>query len=378
MTTTPPRTSIVPLAMPASLDASDAWALLGAVRVDVAVQRETWGHADLTYPAEMLLVLHRDDTHSRRAAFLAVTDPLPATPGPGDVHGVAHVHLPLDGNTHLAEISVAVDPARQHEGIGGALLTEAEAFVAALGRTVVILDSAHAGEPAADDPQALTPPTGSGRIRADHPAAVFAIEHDYAFEQAERYSVLHVPEIDPDALAQLADDAAHHAGDDYRVVTWTDRCPDERVDDWALLATRMSTDVPLAALDLTEDPWDAARIRDDERTYADSGRGYVVCAAEHVPTGRLVAYTEITYPLAAPEIAYQDDTLVLREHRGHRLGMLVKTANLRELARLRPSTLRIHTWNAEENAHMLAINVALGFRPTGVLALWQRRLGADV
>jgi hypothetical protein len=136
----------------------------------------------------------------------------------------------------------------------------------------------------------------------------------------------------------------------------------------------MSTDVPLAALDLEEDPWDAARIRDDERTYADSGRGYVVCAAEHVPTGRLVAYTEITYPLAAPEIAYQDDTLVLREHRGHRLGMLVKTANLRELDRLRPATRRIHTWNAEENAHMLAINVALGFRPSGVLALWQRRL----
>lgn len=371
---TPPPTAVVRLTMPATLDAPDAWALHGAVRVDAAVQRETWGYDDLTYPAEMLLVLHRDDTHARRISLVAVTDPLPPDPGPRDVHGVAHLHLPLDGNTHLSEVSIAVDPARRRDGIGTALLAAAEALLTDLGRTVVVLDSAHAGEPTAADPQALVPPTGSGRIRADHPAASFALRHGYAFEQAERYSVLRVPELEPSLVESLADDAAQAAGTDYRVITWADRCPDERVEDWALLATSMSVAPPLAGLDYDEDPWDAQRIRDEEQTYADSGRGCVVAAAEHVPSGRLVAYTEITFPHAAPEIAYQDDTLVLPEHRGHRLGMLIKTANLRELARVRPATERIHTWNAEENAHMLAINVALGFRPAGVLALWQRRL----
>ena len=71
--------------------------------------------------------------------------------------------------------------------------------------------------------------------------------------------------------------------------------------------------------------------------------------------------------------AFQEDTLVLREHRGRRLGMLVKTANLARLAEVQPGARRIGTWNAEENAHMLAINVALGFRPAGVWAAWQRR-----
>ncbi len=62
---------------------------------------------------------------------------------------------------------------------------------------------------------------------------------------------------------------------------------------------------------------------------------------------------------------------MLREHRGRSLGLLVKVAVLDELARSRPSARRVHTWNAEENRHMLAINVALGFAPAGVEAEWQ-------
>ena len=36
----------------------------------------------------------------------------------------------------------------------------------------------------------------------------------------------------------------------------------------------------------------------------------------------------------------------------------------------------MHTWNAQENAHMLAINVALGFAPASVDAEWQLVLDA--
>ncbi|WP_407320279.1 hypothetical protein UQW22_07455 [Isoptericola halotolerans] len=45
--------------------------------------------------------------------------------------------------------------------------------------------------------------------------------------------------------------------------------------------------------------------------------------------------------------------------------MLVEALNLRALARTHPSVRRVRTWNAEENEHMLAIDVALGFRPEG-------------
>jgi hypothetical protein len=34
----------------------------------------------------------------------------------------------------------------------------------------------------------------------------------------------------------------------------------------------------------------------------------------------------------------------------------------------------VHTWNAEVNTHMVAVNDALGFRPVEYLAEFQRRL----
>ena len=59
-------------------------------------------------------------------------------------------------------------------------------------------------------------------------------------------------------------------------------------------------------------------------------------------------------------------------HRGHRLGMLVKILNIRRLLTEYPNVERIVTFNAAENDHMLAINVALGFRPAGTTANGRR------
>ena len=59
----------------------------------------------------------------------------------------------------------------------------------------------------------------------------------------------------------------------------------------------------------------------------------------------------------------QWDTIVLPEHRGHRLVMRVKAANLIALREAMPEARAIITWNAEENRPMLDVNEALGFRP---------------
>jgi hypothetical protein len=68
--------------------------------------------------------------------------------------------------------------------------------------------------------------------------------------------------------------------------------------------------------------------------------------------------------------AYQWDTIVLRDHRGHRLGMLAKVINLRMLLREVPEARRVVAWNAESNTHMVAINDAIGFQPVERLAEW--------
>jgi RimJ/RimL family protein N-acetyltransferase len=93
-----------------------------------------------------------------------------------------------------------------------------------------------------------------------------------------------------------------------------------------------------------------------------------------VRDGRLVAFTDLHVPLATDEQARQGATLVLREHRGHRLGALVKSAVLRDLATASPQTRRITTYNLEGNAPMVAVNTALGFQPAGQTSMWSLRL----
>ena len=73
--------------------------------------------------------------------------------------------------------------------------------------------------------------------------------------------------------------------------------------------------------------------------------------------------------------AEQMDTLVLREHRGHRLGMLLKLTNLRELTTRFPSCDRVETVNAEENRPMLDMNDSIGFATTCFSARWRKEMG---
>ncbi len=354
--------------VPASLDDDDAWALHGEAALEQAVHLDAWGYTDLAFPATATLAALRDRQYVERT-HLVVTHPERSR----EVIGTAFLRAPLAGNTHMLETEILVHPDHRRQGIGSALLAEVERRTRAMGRRLLIVGSDHPPEPPADDPEAMTPPTGSGRIRRGDPFARFAATHGLALEQAERYSVLPLP-VDVALLERLRAEAQAAAGPDYRVVTWQDRCPDEWVDGLAVLETRMSTDAPSAGLEIEEDPWDAARIRAAEAMSADSGRGSLGAAALHVPSGTLAGFTEVEYPVDAPGVVFQEDTLVLREHRGHRLGMLVKAANLQELARVRPDARRVHTWNAEENAFMLRINVALGFRPAGIYGAWKKSL----
>ncbi len=65
------------------------------------------------------------------------------------------------------------------------------------------------------------------------------------------------------------------------------------------------------------------------------------------------------------------------EHRGHRLGLAVKLANLDFLAEREPAVRMIGTGNAQENAPMIAVNDMLGFEIAGVGMFWQKQLGRD-
>ena len=65
-------------------------------------------------------------------------------------------------------------------------------------------------------------------------------------------------------------------------------------------------------------------------------------------------------------------TLVHPEHRGHRLGLAVKLANLEALAHEAPLVRRIVTGNARVNAPMIAVNDLMGFEVAGAGYFWQK------
>ena len=145
----------------------------------------------------------------------------------------------------------------------------------------------------------------------------------------------------PTRLEELLADARTAAAG-YRVVQWSPPTPDEFVDGYAWMKSRMSTDAPAGALEFDEETWDAARLARHDSTYTDGGRLMLVTAAQHIETGALCAFNELVIGPDRTAASHQEDTLVLKEHRGHRLGMLVKCAGPADLARARPRVAAHH------------------------------------
>jgi GNAT superfamily N-acetyltransferase len=159
------------------------------------------------------------------------------------------------------------------------------------------------------------------------------------------------------------------------VHTWVARTPERWIEDRAVLATRMSTDAPTAGLEEPEDAWTADRVRENDDRQERNPRRRLFAAVEHLPSGRLVGFTILSVPVEEHRPVQQYPTLVLREHRGHRLGMLVKLANLHQLERVAPRNPGVLTYNAEENRPMLDVNEAVGFVAIAYEGAWRKDLG---
>lgn len=363
--------SIREVPVPASLDAPDAWALHGMVEAQNASVRDVWGSDDFATTPRRALSQLTDHTYTRHVRLVAVDDATDAA-DPARVVGFARVDLPLTDNTHTGWLDLGVRPGHRGRGVGDALHAAALDVARAAGRTRLMTETEQPVEPP-PGPDTLGAPTGEGLLDGTDVPVRFALARGWKLEQVARHSRLTLP-LDPEALEAHRARAAEAAGPDYRPVTWTDATPDDRIEQMAALHVRMSTDEPTAGLDVEEEVWDAARVRHDDAETLARDEHLLTTAVEHVPTGTLVAYSSFMIPPHTDEFAWQLDTLVAHEHRGHRLGMLVKAVQLQALAAQHPSVRRISTWNAEENSFMLAINIALGFRPAGGSGVWQLSL----
>ncbi|WP_213815797.1 GNAT family N-acetyltransferase [Glaciihabitans sp. dw_435] len=349
------------LEIPATIQAPDATDFLRMTALRNEIEAEIIGSRILAVEGAELLPTWLDPFQPKRLLVARVDDRMVA-------RGVYETGA--DASAPEAWVAIEVLPEFRRQGIGAALYNDVERMARAEGRTVLQGYGIVNADPRG---RRLHSPTGFGSVPEDAPVVRFARARGFSLEQVERASQLLLPP-DRGTIAALFAEASASAGNDYRIARWVGRTPDEWIDDIALLGTRMSTDAPNAGLEVTEDIWDAARIRAKEEREESSPITNLVAAAEHVPSGRLVAYTELSVPRELERAVSQEDTLVLREHRGHRLGMLVKLANIRQLDDTHPGHPAITTFNAEENRHMLSVNEAVGFVAMAYEAAWRKEL----
>ena len=273
------------------------------------------------------------------------------------VVGIADLEMYRRENLHAARLDVRVLPENRRRGIGSALVAEAARIAGQSGRTEI---------GGVDE----TP------LRADYVDTADPFARRLGFEPAQRMVRRRLPlpldRAHEDALRR--NPKSSPAG--YVLLTFEDRWPDEDIVDRCELGRRMSTDVPLGDQVLEEETWDEGRVRGLEAALAAQNRAKVITAARDAATGRLVGYTEVVVPLGAPESAWQHDTLVMREHRGHGLGFAIKAANLFAVAERHPAVRWINTWNAEENWPMIAVNEEMGFEVVAHSVLWLREIAS--
>jgi GNAT superfamily N-acetyltransferase len=116
---------------------------------------------------------------------------------------------------------------------------------------------------------------------------------------------------------------------------------------------------------------DVSRLRAGEERTARSFHG-ITAAVRRRADGAFGGYSQLYLPHGADYIL-QDDTLVMPDHRGHRLGLLLKCATLEIAQRRHPERLSIHTDTAVDNHAMQATNHRFGYRPVERLLEMQRR-----
>jgi GNAT superfamily N-acetyltransferase len=350
--------TIEELTLPDSIDAPGADSYVRAIEVRNAVDAIDFGTPDLAYEPEEELPYLKNPHQPTRLMVARVDDDIVA-------RGTYETQIGEGADTGW--VNAQVLPEYRGRGIGTALVDALETMARDDGKAKVVSYSAIQDAPG----ERLLAPTGFGSIPTEHPDVRFLLARGYTFEQTERLSRLPLP---VPGLDELVAAASARTGDEYVVHVWVGATPERWRADIAVLATRMSTDAPSAGLEEPEDVWTVERVIEADQRALASPRTRIVAAVEHVASGRLAGYTVLSAPQQLHRSVAQYITIVLREHRGHKLGMLLKVANLQQLERVKPGHPSVTTFNAEENRYMLDVNEAVGFVPIGQESAWRKDL----
>jgi GNAT superfamily N-acetyltransferase len=263
----------------------------------------------------------------------------------------AMVAMPLLDNLDKANLFIWVAASRRRQGIGGALLEHLVSTSVTGGRTTM-LASSWLPRDAPDE----------------HPYRLFARKHGFAPANTEIRRTLELPVPNDRLRAMAAEARAHHP--DYRIRTYVDDVPSELLASYCHLRNQVALDAPTGDVELEARALTPEIVLQRQAIAKEQGRTtYLAFAVD--PGGEAVAYTSLVAP-GQDVYVYQSGTLVRRDHRGHRLGLAVKVANLISLQQHSSGRRFVNTENADDNGLMVQINEKLGFRPVEVLVDFQR------
>jgi len=263
--------------------------------------------------------------------------------------GLLSVDAPTYDNTNLAWFEVDVHPDHRGQGIGSSLLQYGEELARELGRDSL------------------------GMSQWDLPKAdAFSRRHGFEPKAIEVNRRQDITTLDWSAVQKLYDEAVL-ASSGYELVRITGALPDELLDGMVAVTASIN-DAPKDDLDIEDDLFTPARLRAYETSqFAHDRTLYRVIARER-ETGVLAGHSTITVERERPYIASQHDTAVSRDHRGHRLGALLKTGMLLWMRDAEPAVTQLDTWNAESNDHMIAINEQLNYHIVARSFAYQKTL----
>ncbi|QBR74322.1 hypothetical protein [Microbacterium sediminis] len=354
---------IEPLIVPESLDGPGGEDFVAFVELLNAQARRDGGSDLVKRHVTDLLSQHQAQQDYRRAAILARED--------GVIIGAGCVEYDRAAE-RTCEAEIAMAASHESDALADALWRATEDLARAEGRSVLATWSHHRYS---EGGERLVPPTGAGSLPRDAQTG-HLLRNGFVLQQVDRGSVfdLHGSYDGVDALLERA---LAKAGPDYRVEWWTGATPEEHLEGLAAAITRMSTDAPSGDMDVEETPWSGDRLRRREARIERAGALLGVTAVIHVPTGTVAAFNELGVPADRSEVTSQYATLVLAEHRGRKLGSIVKCVGLKRWHEAVPESPCVVTFNAEENRYMLDVNEAVGFTPIVSGGAWEKRLTVE-
>lgn len=278
-------------------------------------------------PTGQGLLLQLDDTEARHDALFLAREA-------GELVGWALTIEPEHEYLDTTFISGAVTPARQGRGIGRSLLDEVRAR-SARGR---LRARAWQGTAGADALPALgfTPTLTHGVRRL----ALTDVDQTWAERRAE----------------------AERGSADYELSYRVGPTPPAELAEMVMLR-EVINDAPDA---LEWEAYPAERIAAYEQSLITQQQTQYSIVARHLATSETAGLTMVCVHELTPEVAAQEDTSVVRVHRGHQLGLRLKIAMADWLRAERPDVHAVDTWNDTTNAPVLAVNERLG---TSVVAL---------